>query len=165
MTSEPTPLEARARTAKLGPWQSRRGVLRWARLIEREAASTGEAPLQVMRTHLSALDQKAGVAGGLAGFVGAIVAFVTPAVMAETEQTLAIALLGFPVVAAVLAASYAVESLGFAADRDDADIEIARLVRLAQRAANHAVSVRCLQVAAGALGLLAGLYFGVLTPV
>lgn len=155
-----TSLETRAATAKLGPWQSRRGVVRWAQLIEREAAATGEAPLQVMRAHLAAVDQKIGVVAGLAGFLGAVIAFVGPAILAAPREGAALAFLGVSTLATVLAANQAVEALGAAIRHEmtDADIETARLVSLARRAGDHAISLRYLQVAGAGLGMLAGTY-------
>ncbi len=146
--------------------QSRPGLMRWAQLIERECASTGEAPLQVMRAHLATLDQKAGVVAGLSGFLGAVIAFVAPAVLAEPRQDTVVIFLALSTFSTVLAASHAVEALGTAAGRElvDADLETSRIVRLAQRAANHTVSVRYLQAAAAGLGLLSGAYFSDYMP-
>lgn len=153
----------RVTASKLPLGVTRKAAQDWAILIERESATTGEPILVVLREHHNSLDEKIGVVAGLAGFMGAAIALFVPTLSLEKSHPVLLTAFGLLVGTTAYSAFYALSALSTAAggDQKSEDLEVARTVRLARRAVNHAMALNLAKAGAVLLAVFMGMNIGV----
>jgi hypothetical protein len=156
-------LAERVAATKLPLGVTRKAATDWSVLIEREVSSTGEPVLVVLREHHNSLDEKIGVVAGLAGFLGAAVALFVPTLSLENSHPVLLTAFGLLVGATAYSAFYALSALSTAAggDQKSEDLEVARTIRLARRAVNHAMALNLAKAGALLLAVFLGMNIGV----
>jgi hypothetical protein len=146
----------------------RKPVVRWAALVDQEAAaSPAVSRLDVIHRYSQALDQKTAGMVGFSGIIVAAFALISPQVALQLAGEFRIPLIAASALTALFAlfaAVYSLSALGtmpskLASGTTLEALEIAHLQRLAYRTVSFNAGLRCAQVAGTGLAILFGLLF------